>query len=266
MANVPYELHYHVTTVDAPETVNYCKSIPGIIFDYNYYSDGSPKTMWNLIPKKGMPPTRLVRYCCSNLKENIGTGTLLVTGVRWDESINRKKNADVISIFSKSKKLRQVLEGSQRLYKVNKSGGIILNFDNESVRDDADFVHQCYVNHHVTVQPIIDWSDRDVWDFLNYYGCKSNPLYQCGFSRIGCIGCPMSGSKQMEHEFYLYPKYKANYIRAFSRMLVVRDISKNTPFSWVSGEDVYNWWINDDTIDGQLSFFDDDIDYGLEVI
>lgn len=28
--------------------------------------------MWNLIPKKLMPPTRLVRYCCDVLKETAG--------------------------------------------------------------------------------------------------------------------------------------------------------------------------------------------------
>ena len=36
---------------------------------YSHYEDGTPKTMWNLIPKKKLPPTRLMRWCCAELKE-----------------------------------------------------------------------------------------------------------------------------------------------------------------------------------------------------
>ena len=40
-------------------------------------------TMWDLIVKKGMPPTRMVRYCCDVFKEGGGKGRIVVTGVRW---------------------------------------------------------------------------------------------------------------------------------------------------------------------------------------
>lgn len=52
LADVSHELHHNLTTVDAPETVRYVKSIPGIIIGKATYKDGSPKTMWNLIPRK----------------------------------------------------------------------------------------------------------------------------------------------------------------------------------------------------------------------
>ena len=64
---------------------------------------------------------------------------------------------------------------------------------------------------------IIDWSDNDVWEFLHYYGCNSNPLYQCGYSRIGCVGCP--NSYKRKQEFERYPKFTENYIKTFDRML-----------------------------------------------
>jgi phosphoadenosine phosphosulfate reductase len=57
--------------------------------------------MWNLIPKKLMPPTRLVRYCCDNLKESGGTGRITVTGVRWAESTNRKRNQGIVTFADK---------------------------------------------------------------------------------------------------------------------------------------------------------------------
>ena len=57
IAGVKHEIHHNLTTVDAPETVQYVKSIPEIIVH-------RPElTMWQLIVKKKMPPTRLVRYC-----------------------------------------------------------------------------------------------------------------------------------------------------------------------------------------------------------
>lgn len=76
LAGVKHELHHNLTTVDAPETVQYIKSIPGVIIDKAHWSRdsknakaGEHKTMWNLIPHKLTPPTRLARYCCEELKE-----------------------------------------------------------------------------------------------------------------------------------------------------------------------------------------------------
>ncbi len=45
-----------------------------------------------------------------------------------------------------------------------------------------------------------------------------NPLYFCGFSRVGCIGCPMAG-KHRYFEFARYPQYEKLYLMAFDRML-----------------------------------------------
>ena len=64
LANVKYELHHQHTTADAPQTVRYIReTYPNTIIDY-------PKTsIWKLIEKQGVPPTRLMRYCCKVLKE-----------------------------------------------------------------------------------------------------------------------------------------------------------------------------------------------------
>ena len=74
LADVPHEIYHNLTTVDAPETVRYIKSIPNVIIDKATYADGSPKTMCNLIPRKKLPPTRIMRWCCSELKEWGGEG------------------------------------------------------------------------------------------------------------------------------------------------------------------------------------------------
>lgn len=37
-------------------------------------------------------------------------------------------------------------------------------------------VEMCYKTREKTVNPIVDWDDRDVWQFLYNYGGDSNPL------------------------------------------------------------------------------------------
>ena len=70
MAGVKYDAHYSVASVDPPELVRFIKDEhPDVIFDYPRDKDGKVVTMWNLIPRKTMPPTRIVRYCCAYLKE-----------------------------------------------------------------------------------------------------------------------------------------------------------------------------------------------------
>lgn len=93
MAGVKYDAHYNVTSVDPPELVQFIKKHhPDVAFEYPRYKDGKVVTMWNLIPQKKMPPTRVVRYCCEKLKEGGGEGRFVVTGVRWAESAKRKNN------------------------------------------------------------------------------------------------------------------------------------------------------------------------------
>lgn len=264
LADVPHEIHHCLTTVDAPETVQYIKSIPGVIIDKATYKDGTPKTMWNLIPKKKLPPTRLMRYCCSELKEWGGKGKLKITGVRYAESVKRRQNGGEVKIIGKEKTTQKKLEELGLNFALTQQGGVVMSLDNDMARDQADFLHHCYRDRSVTVNPIIDWEDSDVWTFLHHYGCEGNPLYQCGEYRIGCIGCPLSGTRQQEPDFRKYPKYRANYVRAFERMLKVRaEAGMTNKINWTDGESVMRWWLGDTTIDGQLSFFDDDEIYDI---
>ncbi len=255
LAGVRADIVHNLTTVDAPETIHYIKSIPNVIIERAYYSDGTPKTMWNLIVKRHIPPLRHMRYCCSELKEFGGKGRLRVTGVRAAESINRKRNSGLVKIIGKPKTTLKIAEDMNLNYIISpsSSGGLILNYDNS---DSRRFVEYCYRTTSTLVNPIIDWTDSEVWEFLNYYGCKANPLYQCGCKRIGCIGCPMQGQKGMQRDFEIYPTYKKAYIRTFGKLVdYYSDETISKPSStWKTGEDIFNWWIGIDP--NQLSFFD----------
>ena len=243
LAGVRFEAVHNLTTADAPETVYYVRSKSNVTISK------PDTTMWELIVKKRMPPTRLIRYCCAELKERGGQGRRVITGVRWAESQSRKENAGNVRILNKPKAVKEKAEEIGADYEITKQGGIILNNDNEKSRE---LVEHCVMQSKIMVNPIVEWTDADVWGFLRHYGCKSNPLYQCGFDRVGCIGCPMA-SKKRYFEFEKYPKYKASYIRAFDKMLKARD-EHGLKRTWESAEEVFRWWMGEDP--KQLTFAD----------
>ena len=245
LAGVKHDIVHNLTTVDAPETARYVKSIPDVVMNY-------PKlSMWQLIVKK-IPPTRIMRYCCEALKEHGGKGRMKITGVRWAESNSRRKNNDVVKIIGKPATTKKTAEKMGAEYIQSEKGGIVLNDDNAETRR---FVEHCYRTTSTMVNPIVDWTDTDVWEFLHHYGCESNPLYQCGKSRVGCIGCPMQGYNGMKVDFARYPKYRENYVHAFDRMLQARADAGLENRDWKTGEDVMMWWVGDDP--RQISFMDE---------
>lgn len=251
LAGVKHDIVNNHTTVDAPETVRYIRSIPNVQIQY------PEKSMWDLIVEKGMPPTRIVRYCCAELKERGGKGRVKITGVRKEESASRKANTDLVRIIGKEKSIEKAAIEQDVEYKKNPKGGIVLSTDNTESRK---FVEYCYRTTSTTINPIFDWTTEDVWSFLKHYGCESNPLYQMGFCRVGCVGCPLGGSKSMKREFALYPKYKELYIRAFDRM-IKRRAERGLPTVWNSGEECFTWWIGDDP--NQITFDDIEEDWWM---
>ncbi|MDL2236798.1 phosphoadenosine phosphosulfate reductase family protein [Christensenellaceae bacterium OttesenSCG-928-K19] len=224
---------YSITSVDQPEVVKFLKTLPDVSRDYPRYTDGKVITMWNLIPKKLMPPRINVRYCCEKLKERYGRGRLVVTGVRWAESKNRTCNQALIKKFGKSKR-----------------EAVMLHNDNDESRK---MVENCYKKAKTLMNPIIDWTDEDVWEFIRSENIPYCELYDYGHDRLGCIGCP--NSARQEEELNTYPVYKENYIRAFDRMITRRrELGK--PTTWNSGEEVIRWWLAKETnpaVDGQLA-------------
>ena len=176
-----------------------------------------------------------------------------VTGVRWSESANRRKNRGLVNIIGKPKTVQKFAEDNNINFSINRQGGVVLNDDNADTRR---FVEHCYRTTSTIVNPIVDWTDKDVWKFLHFYGCQSNPLYQCGQRRIGCIGCPMKGPKGMKSDFARYPKYRQVYVRAFDKMVRAIETTrlKQDNGSWIDGEHVMRWWVEDDLF--QMTLFD----------
>ena len=237
MANVKYDAHYNLTSVDPPELVQFVKSFGDVVIDRPKDKDGNQITMWNLIPIRKFPPTRIARYCCQALKEHGGDGRMTITGVRWAESVNRRRNQGHITVMrSKKQDMDALIESGN--FTATDRGGVVLNNDNEQSRK---MVEQCYKLSKTVVNPIIDWLDSDVWEFIREYNIPYCKLYDEGYKRLGCIGCPMSSHQKEELD--RFPKYKQAYIRAFDRML--KSYKTAIHLDWKSGEDVYKWWIGD---------------------
>lgn len=128
---------------------------------------------------------------------------------------------------------------------------VVLNLDNSETRR---VVENCYRTHKTLINPLIDWSDDFLYWYIRKENIQLNPLYGCGWNRVGCIGCPMAG-KHRWAEFERYPKYKDAYIRAFDKMLIERKKSGLKKMDiWSTGKKVFKWWMEDDSLDGQLSF------------
>lgn len=114
---------------------------------------------------------------------------------------------------------------------------MVLVNDNEESRD---VIEQCYARHKTVLNPIIDWSDEDVWEFIHEYNVPYCELYDRGYKRLGCIGCPMSGNQKEELD--KYPAIKKVYLQAFEKMLQARHENGNETV-WETAEEVMEWWV-----------------------
>lgn len=242
LAGVKFEAVHNLTTADAPETIQYIKSQPDVRISWARDKNGRHVTMWTLIEKQGLPNSRQ-RFCCKKLKEEADVGRLTITGVRKAESAKRTKNAGLVLLTGKPKATEKLAQEIGVEYSKPREDGLILNDDNAESRR---LVEQCYRTRKTLVNPILVWTDEDVWEFLHHYGCDGNPLYRCGHSRVGCIGCPLAGKKKRTEQLELYPKYAQAYLRAIGRMLKRRmEQGKEIPLAWGDGrpETVMKWWL-----------------------
>lgn len=232
-AGVKFDAHYNLTTVDPPELVRFIKS------NYKDVSINYPKTsMWRLIEEKMIPPTRISRWCCDVLKEGGGEGRIVATGVRWAESRKRKNNRGIAEVTTS-----------------NKHNKIKLMNDN---KEERRMFENCTIKGKRVVNAIIDWQDEDVWEYLNGRNIEHCSLYDEGWKRLGCIGCPLSSN--MEKELNRWPKYKENYRKAFGRMLEARKAKgkDDSTGNWTSADGVMDWWINGSHTDYTNSFLEEE--------
>lgn len=214
-----FHVQYNITCVDPPPLVRFIRDV--MKKQYPFIELHHPKqTMWKLIERKKMPPTRLMRYCCAVLKESSNVkGCFSLTGVRHAESVQRSTRG-AFEILGKTSKDK-----------------ILLN-DNDMGRRETEY---CMQKDAHMCNPIIDWSDDDVWHYIKGKGLPYCSLYDEGWKRLGCIGCPMKSEKEREKDFRMYPKFAECYKRAFQH--IIDSYGDEWKGDWQTGEDMFNWWI-----------------------
>lgn len=244
-----YKINHNHTGLDAPETVYFVRRereralANGIEYGITYPKLYFDRLCW----KKGMLPTRLVRFCCEALKETYGARERLVTGVRKDESTNRKQNQGVITIMKKG--LTKEVADNPNFSKTPKGGVVLLNYDNDEA---VQTVYTCFRTNKVLVNPLINWTDDDVWRYIREEKIPVNPLYECGFDRVGCIGCPMADRRR---EFELYPKFRERFIRIADKLVEIQKEKKGKDYDGAeNGLKYFKRWMEDPNVDGQFSF------------
>lgn len=207
MAGVKHKTHMNLTSVDPPEVIRFVKT------EYPDVMLAKPKdSIYNLAIKKGILPTIRVRWCCAEYKETAGAGKVTLIGIRHSESTRRARRKEVeISNHGYSGDLEGLAEYRKQRNngrKPRKGTFSIINVNGES---EVGCIHG---KESLLISPIIDWTEDDVWTFLNTLGIKHCCLYDQGFSRIGCILCPMAQRKQKEVEMRRWPHVKRGWIRA----------------------------------------------------
>ena len=241
-SKVPIIIQHSHTTVDAPEPVRHVRDsfkkweLQGQKVKIDYPEN----SFWAMLGIKTTPPTRLVRWCCETQKEAANKNKVILTGVRWDESTKRSKNRGIVESNAK-----------------NKENRIILMNDND---DKRQLIDKCMTLNLTTVNPIIDWDKQLRDDYISDNCIKCNPLYSCGFNRVGCVGCCLTSKKQKEKEFEYFPAFKNLYLKGFDRMYKLRESRQKAGLSdykmqFTCGQDIFDFYMQENQIFGQERFF-----------
>ena len=234
-ADIPIKVVNNHTTADAPQTVRHIRDVFRQLQDKGVKTEivyptykGKRTSMWDLIPQKKKPPTRLVRYCCTVLKESYNAKGILATGVRADESAKRSLLAGFEAITTKHD-LRYSFEHVKEVYAEAQEYPEVY---------DCQFITKMKQQKKVIANPLINWTEADIYTYIHTYSIPLCELYSMGYRRVGCIGCPMASTKGRNKEFADFPKYKIMYLKAFEKML---ENIKTT--NWETAQDVFDWWM-----------------------
>ena len=213
MAGVKFKAHMNLTSIDPPDVIRFVKR------NYPDVELIKPKmSIYDMAIKTHLLPTRRIRWCCAKFKEMSGAGKVTLIGIRHAESARRSKRNEV--------------ETGDRKF----SG----NFDQFSEHRET-MVTCVGGKDKILVSPIINWTERDVWGFLNGNGIKHCSLYDEGYTRIGCILCPMSNYKQKLKDCQRFPRVRRKWIQTIQKLIDAGYINR----SFTDAEFGFNWWISD---------------------
>lgn len=226
LADVAHRVEYNMTTIDPPEVVHFIR---------DYYPDviinRPPKTFYQICLHHKLLPSQYKRFCCRELKEQTGAGTVTVTGVRHGESYRRARRGEVEII-------------TRRRHPEYVSGTLDQFEQHQQVESNC-----IRGKDKLIINPILDWTEQDVWDFLTYSNLPHCSLYDRGYTRVGCLFCPMASRRALRLMQHDYPKYAAAFIRLIHRIREARlQDGGYDVYQTATDEEVFQAWLQKKTI------------------
>ena len=226
MAGVKHKTHMNLTSVDPPEVIRFVRT------QYPDVELIKPRmSIYDMAKKNHILPTRLIRWCCAEFKETSGAGKVTLIGIRKEES-TRRKNREEISTEINGKRTEE-------------------SFDQWSEHEE-NMVACVGGKDKILVSPIIYWTEKDVWEFLNENGIPHCKLYDEGYTRIGCILCPMASYKYKIRDMMRYPHVKRNWLKVIQWII-------DNGYACHNIQDVeveFRWWISGKSFD---KFYADEV-------
>lgn len=226
MAGVKFKAHMNLTSVDPPEVIRFVKK------NYPDVELIKPKmSIYDMALKKHMVPTRLMRWCCAEFKEMSGGGKVTLIGIRNQESARRSKRKEVSTQIKGTRTEETFDQWSEHKEKM---------------------VACASGKDKILISPIINWTERDVWEFLNSNNIPHCSMYDEGYKRIGCILCPMSNRKQKIRDCKQFPHVRHKWIQTIQKLIDEGYINHN----FQEAEFGFNWWISEKSFD---EFYADEV-------
>jgi phosphoadenosine phosphosulfate reductase len=142
--------------------------------------------------RQGYLPTVQAPYCCEIYKHNPQyVDECIILGIRKAESTKRSKST-VFTVKNKTTLKRIKADVSEYFHDRCQSVGS---------------------GHLISLHPIVDWSDKEVWDYIHKYEIPVNPVYEYN-TRVGCIICCKASFTRNYHNLMKYPKLIDAVIKA----------------------------------------------------
>ena len=184
------------TGIEFPETVSYINSL---IDSLNYrnrfcFMDIEKEKFWKSVEKFG-PPGKDYRYCCKILK--IGPINELI------ENCVGQKTLSLVG---------------QRAY------------ESLARSESKTLWTNPWIPYQLNFTPIQNWTALHVWLYIFKENVPFNPLYEKGFSRIGCWLCPACS----QGTFEIVKSIKPDYWQEWNDFLEDWRAKNNLPKEWIN--------------------------------
>mgnify|MGYP001615522170 FL=1 len=159
----------------------------------------------------------------------------------------RPKKPLLVELVSRGFPMRQ----SRWCCEIYKEGGGAGRFVLLGVRNAESFnrskrkmVEFCDTKGKRMLNPIIDWTEDEVWSFIRSNNIPYCKLYDEGAKRIGCVFCPQAYFKRRLDEARRYPRFVTAFIKYFNKLYENRKSrGMKSVDRWANGEDMFWWWL-----------------------